>query len=56
MSPLFQAAVESTEEAVYNALLQAVTTTGRDGRRLEAIDARRLKAILDHHRLVGAGG
>ena len=29
---LFQATVEATEEAILNALLQATTVTGRDGR------------------------
>lgn len=37
MSPLFQAATEATEEAVCNAMLQAVTTSGIGGHRLEAI-------------------
>ena len=31
MSPLFQAAVEATEEAVYNSLFKAVTTRGHRG-------------------------
>lgn len=52
-SPLFEAVIEATEEAVYNALLQAVTTTGVDGHRLEAIDPAALKRILDAHRLAG---
>jgi D-aminopeptidase len=51
MSPLFQACVEATEEAVYNAMLRAVTTTGRDGHRVEAIDPAALTAILDRHGL-----
>ena len=37
LNPLFQATVEATEEAILNALLQATTLTGRDGRRFEAI-------------------
>ena len=37
LSPLFQAAIESTEEAVYNSMLQAVTTTGRNGNTREAL-------------------
>lgn len=35
MNDLFQAAVEATEEAVYQSLLHAETTTGRDGRVIE---------------------
>ena len=37
LSPLFQAAIEATEEAVYNSMLKATTTTGRDGNTREAI-------------------
>ncbi len=56
MSPLFQAAAEAVEEAVYNALLQAVTTAGVDGHRLEALGAETVKAILDRHGLAAAPG
>ncbi|RUL85705.1 DmpA family aminopeptidase [Tautonia sociabilis] len=51
VSPLFQAVLEATEEAVENALLRATTTTGR-GRTVEAIPVDRVRAILEHHRLV----
>ncbi|MCM2256998.1 MAG: P1 family peptidase, partial [Vicinamibacteria bacterium] len=37
LSPLFQAALEATEEAVLNSLLRATTTTGRGGRTIEAL-------------------
>ena len=50
-SPLFQAALEATEEAVYNALLRATTTTGR-GRTVEALPIDRLRDILRHHRII----
>lgn len=46
LNPLFQAAVEATEEAILNALLQATTVTGRDGRRFEAISIQELRSIL----------
>jgi D-aminopeptidase len=52
VSPLFQAALEATEEAVDNALLQATTTTGWDGRTVEAIPIDRLREILRRHRMV----
>ncbi len=45
VSPLFQAALEATEEAVYNSLLQATTMTGR-GVTVEAIPIERVRAIL----------
>lgn len=50
MSPLFQAAVEATEEAVLNAMLQAVTTRGMNGRVLHAIPAAELHRVLRRHR------
>ena len=45
VSPLFQAALEATEEAVYNSLLQATPVTTR-GRTIEALPVDRLKEIL----------
>ncbi|MEO2016766.1 MAG: P1 family peptidase [Fuerstiella sp.] len=38
LSPLFQAVRDATEEAVINSLLQAVTTEGHAGRKVDAID------------------
>lgn len=46
VSPLFQAALEATEEAVYNSLLRATTVTG-NGRTVEAIPVEKLKTLLD---------
>ncbi len=45
VSPLFLAAVESVEEAVYNSLTRATTVTG-NGKTLEAIPIEKLRAIL----------
>ncbi len=53
MSPLFQAVSEATEEAVYNAMLQAVTTTGIGGHRLEAITPAAVQRALEHARRAG---
>jgi len=44
-SPLFEAALEATEEAVYNSLLQATTVTSRFGT-AEAIPIDRLRDLL----------
>jgi len=49
ISPLFQAVAEATEEAVYNAMLQATSTTGVNDHRLEALPLNRLKEILARH-------
>jgi D-aminopeptidase len=48
VSPLFQAVLETVEEAVYNALLRASTTTG-NGQTVEAIPIERLREILRRH-------
>jgi len=45
LSPLFEAALEATEEAVLNALLRATTVTG-SGRPLEAIPIDGVRAVL----------
>jgi len=36
-SPLFEAVVEATEEAIYNSLFKATAVTGRDGHSVEAL-------------------
>jgi D-aminopeptidase len=48
VSPLFQATLEATEEAVYNSLLQATTVTSRIGT-AEAIPIDRVTAILKQY-------
>jgi D-aminopeptidase len=45
LSPLFQAAIEATEEAVYNSMLKAVDVVGRDGHRVESLPLDRLLEI-----------
>jgi D-aminopeptidase len=52
MSPLFQAVAEATEEAVYNAMLQAVTTTGYRGHRLDALPYQAVRDSLERHGLL----
>ena len=54
MSPLFLAVIEATEEAVYNSLLRAITTTGR-GHTVEALPLDRTLEILRKHGLVSIG-
>jgi D-aminopeptidase len=49
IDPLFEAAVEATEEAILNARLQAETMTGRDGVTAYALDGERLVALLDRY-------
>ncbi len=45
MSALFQAVVEATEEAIYNALFMATTEQGRAGT-VDAIDLQRVREVL----------
>lgn len=49
-SPLFLAVIEATEEAIYNSLFKATTTTGR-GRTVEALPLDRTLEILRKHGL-----
>jgi D-aminopeptidase len=46
MSPLFEAVVEATEEAIYNSMFKATTVTGRDGHRVEALPIEKTVEIL----------
>jgi D-aminopeptidase len=51
MSPLFEAAIEATEEAIYNSMLKATTTTG-SGHTVEALPIDRTVAILKEHKVI----
>ena len=51
MSPLFLAVIEATEEAIYNSLFRATTTTGR-GHTVTALPIDRTIEILRKHRAV----
>jgi len=54
LSPLFLAAVESTEEAVLNSLFAATTTRGFAGHVSEALPIDRVLEILGQHRALAA--
>ena len=51
MSPLFLAAIEATEEAVYNSMFKAMTMTG-NGHTVEALPIERTVEILKEHRVI----
>ena len=51
MSPLFQAAIEATEEAVYNSMFKATTMTG-NGHTVEALPIEKTVEILKEHRAI----
>ena len=48
LSPLFEAALEATEEAVLNSLLKAETMTA-NGRTVPALDIEKLRELLKQH-------
>jgi D-aminopeptidase len=48
VSPLFLAVIEATEEAIYNSLLQAVTTTS-NGHTVQALPIDKVREILKKH-------
>jgi D-aminopeptidase len=48
MSPLFLAVIEATEEAIYNSLFRATTTTGR-GHTVEALPIDKTLEVLRRH-------
>jgi D-aminopeptidase len=47
ISPLYDAVIESTEEAILNALLAAETMTGRDGNTAHGLEPEILREILE---------
>lgn len=51
MSPLFQAVIEATEEAIYNSMFKATTMTG-NGHTVEALPIERTVQILKEHRVI----
>ena len=50
-SPLFLAVIEATEEAIYNSLFRATTTSGR-GHTVEALPLDRTVEVLRKHGLI----
>ena len=48
VSPLFPAVIEATEEAIYNSLFRAETTTG-NGRTVEALPVESTRETLRKH-------
>jgi D-aminopeptidase len=49
MSPLFEAAIEATEEAIYNSMLRATTVTG-NGHTVNALPIEKVVSILKEHK------
>ncbi len=49
LSPLFEAAIDATEEAIYNSLLKATTVKGDQGHVAEAIPIDKLREMLKRY-------
>lgn len=50
LNPLFEATIESVEEAILNSLFRAETTVGRNGNTVHALPVERALEILEHFR------
>lgn len=49
LSPLFQAVVEATEEAIYNSLFKATSVKGYQGREADALPIDKVKEVLKRY-------
>jgi len=52
MSPLFLAAIESTEEAILNSLFAAETITGRDGHTIESLPIEKVLELMKKYKKI----
>jgi D-aminopeptidase len=52
VSPLFQAAKEATQEAIYNSMFMATSVSGRGGNSREAIPLEKVVEILKKYRVI----
>jgi D-aminopeptidase len=50
ITPLFEATVEATEEAIVNAMVGAKTMTGRDGHTVTALPHEELQRLLQKYK------
>jgi D-aminopeptidase len=49
ISPLFQATIEATEEAIYNSLFKATSMTGHKGTIAEALPLEQVRRLMQNH-------
>jgi len=55
LSPLFMAVVEATQEALYNSLLKATTTKGKNGRIVKAVPIKKIVEICKKYSVLNLG-
>ncbi len=52
MTPLFEAVIETTEEAILNSLFKSKTVTGKNGLTVEKLPIEKVIDILKHHNIL----
>jgi D-aminopeptidase len=52
MTPLFEAVMEATEEAILNSLFKSRTMTGRNGLKIEKLPVEKVIKILKNHNII----
>lgn len=55
MNPIFEATVQSTEEAIINALIAAETMTGINNHKVLALPHERLREVMKKYGRLAAG-
>ena len=52
MTPLFEAVIEATEEAILNSLFKSKTVTGKNGLTIKKLPVEKVINILKHHNIL----
>jgi len=52
MTPLFEAVIEATEEAIYNSLFSAETITGKNGTVVKVLPIKETITIIKNHIII----
>ena len=52
MTPLFEAVIEATEEAILNSLFKSKTVTGKDGLTIKKLPVEKVTNILKYHKIL----
>jgi D-aminopeptidase len=52
MTPLFEAVIEATEEAILNSLFKSKTLTGKNGLTIEKLPVEKVLKILEYHKII----
>ncbi len=55
MTPLFEAVIEATEEAILNSMFKAETVTGKDGATIKKLPVKKILSMLKNHKMLKSG-